>query len=386
MLDITKLLSLNIEEDSIRYHKECEKSTTGVKKGNGPVVVWNITHKCNYKCEHCYSNSGSFEEKEEMLSLEEVKRIVDELALEKVPVILLSGGEPLMRKDIFTIIEYIRDKGINVSISTNGSLIDEITAKLLKKLGVGYVGISIDGSEEINDKFRGVKGAFSSSIKAINNCKDSNQKVGLRFTLQKNNFHRVPYILSLMDEMDIKRICFYHLVPQGRGKEIQNQMLSSDETRKVMDYLYTYCKDKEINTEKEILTVDNHTDAPYLYLKLLKEDNEKANKVLELLEINGGNRSGMALVNIDWMGNVYPDQFTRFLKLGNLKNQSFQEIWHGDNRVLNSLRDRKAQLKGKCNYCKWLQICNGNLRARAYSVNEDIWSEDPGCYLMEGEI
>lgn len=384
MLDITKLLSLNIEKDSIRYDKGCNKSTTGVKEGKGPVVVWNITHKCNYKCEHCYSNSG--DSKEEFLSLKEVKRIVDELALEKVPVILLSGGEPLMRKDIFTIIQYIKEKDINVSLSTNGSLIDDTKAALLKKIGVGYVGISIDGNEEINDRFRGVKGAFSNSLRAIKSCKSVNQKVGLRFTLQKNNFKEIPYILELMEQMDIKRICFYHLVPQGRGKEIQNKMLSSYETRSVIDYLYNYCKDEEVNREKEILTVDNHADAPYLYLKLLEEDKEKAGKVLDLLKINGGNRSGMALVSIDWRGNVYPDQFSHFLKLGNLKEKSFQKIWHGDNELMHIFRNRKSILKGKCANCRWSAICNGNLRARAYSISEDIWGEDPGCYLKESEI
>lgn len=386
MLDITKILSNEIEKDSIRYSKECSHTNTGTRKGAGPVIAWNITNKCNYKCKHCYSNSD-YCNKANILTLEEIKKIIDDLKAMNVPVILLSGGEPLMREDIFEIIKIIRDKGIRVSLSTNGSLIDEKKALKLKELGVSYVGISIDGREEINDRFRGVKGAFQNSMRGIENCHKAGVKVGLRFTLQKNNYKDVPYMLGLMEKIDINRICFYHLVPSGRGKNIADSMLSHEETKETLDLLYEYSQKSILkNEKKEILTVTNHADGPYIYLKTKKDNPDKAERILNLLMRNRGNRSGIAIANIDWEGNVYPDQFSRFMNLGNLRNDSFTAIWTGENSDLQEFRNRKENLKGRCKECKWLNICNGNLRARAYNIYNDLWSDDPSCYLGDDEI
>jgi radical SAM protein with 4Fe4S-binding SPASM domain len=386
MLDITKILSNQIEKDSIRYSDECAHTNIGTKKGVGPVIVWNITNKCNYKCKHCYSDS-TYSNEASILTLEEIKKIIYDLKLMNVPVILLSGGEPLMRKDIFEIIKIIKDNGIRVSLSSNGSLIDENKALKLKELGVSYVGISIDGKEETNDSFRGIKGAFKKSLKAIENCNNVGLKVGLRFTLQKNNYNEVNYILNLMEKINVNRICFYHLVPSGRGKNIADKILSHEETRGILDLLYDYSEKSILKKEKkEILTVTNHADGPYIYLKTKEKNPDKAERILSHLMNNRGNRSGIAIANIDWEGNVYPDQFSKFLKLGNLKNQSFIDIWTGKNLELEQFRNRKSNLKGRCEKCKWLNICNGNLRARAYNINNDIWASDPACYLGDDEI
>lgn len=386
MIDITKLLSGYADEKSIRYAKSCKDATVGTKKNSGPVVAWNITNKCNYKCSHCYSNSTD-KMYEDELSLSEVKSVVDSLKEINTPVILLSGGEPLFRSDIYEVISYIKEKKINVSLSSNGSLIDKSTAFKLKDLGIGYVGISIDGNRDTNDDFRGVSGAFDNSIRAIENCKRAGVKVGLRFTLHKGNYREVPETLKMMEELDINRICFYHLVPSGRGTNLSDTMLDKSEARKTLDILYDYSKkavDQGLN--KEILTVTNHTDGPYIYLKAKREDSKLASSILEKLKRNGGNRSGSAIANIDSFGNVYPDQFSRFMKVGSVRENSFREIWTKDNESLGKLRERKKLLNSKCRNCKWLDICNGNLRARAFNVNGDIWSEDPGCYLGDEEI
>lgn len=386
MLDITKILSDEIEEDSIRYSNECTHTNIGTRKGVGPVIVWNITNKCNYKCKHCYSNSA-YSNEANILTLDEIKKIIYDLKLMNVPVILLSGGEPLMREDLFEIIKIIRDNGIKVSLSSNGSLIDENKAFKLKELGISYVGISIDGKEKTNDSFRGIQGAFKKSLRAIENCNHVGLKVGLRFTLQKDNYKEVDYILNLMEKTNVNRICFYHLVPSGRGKNIVDKILSHEETREILDLLYDYSEKSILNKEKkEILTVTNHADGPYIYLKTKENNPDKAERILNHLKKNGGNRSGIAIANIDWEGNVYPDQFSRFMKLGNLKTQSFIDIWTGENSDLQQLRNRKSNLKGRCKECKWLNICNGNFRARAYNINNDFWSSDPACYLGEDEI
>lgn len=381
MIDITKLLYKEYEEDSLRYSKGCRGEKSGARQGTGPVVAWNITQKCNYRCSHCYASSEEQDYKNE-LSFGEVKNIVDNLSDAKVPVILLSGGEPLFREDIFEIIGYIRERGIRVSLSTNGSLIDEKSAGKLKELGIGYAGISIDGREETNDSFRGVKGAFNNSMRAIENCKKAGIQPGLRFTLNSGNYREVPFVLKLMDEMDVKRICFYHLVPSGRGSGIADSMMKPHEAREVLDILYEESKKSlAAGNRKEILTVTNHADGPYIYMKAKQEDPELAEKMLEKLKRNGGNRSGIAIANIDSFGNVYPDQFSRFMKLGSLRESSFQDIWSGKNKDLEKLRDRKLYLNRRCKECSWLDICNGNLRARAYNTSGDFWAEDPGCYL-----
>lgn len=386
MIDLTKLLSdKDIENDSIRYSKDCHSSRSGVRKDMGPVVVWNITNKCNFKCKHCYSNAVGHKDKEE-LSTKEAKELIDDLASMKVPVILLSGGEPLMRDDLFEIIEYISSKGIKVSLSTNGSLITRYTAKNLKDLGISYIGISLDGTSKTNDYFRGIEGAYESIIRAIENCKEVKQKIGLRFTIQKQNYKEIKDILNLVDNMDIPRICFYHLVPSGRAKSIINDILSMDENRYVIDTLYDYVKNNLIkeNWNKEILTVANYTDGIYTYLK--EKDNSKGERILNLLKNNGGNRSGSAIANIDYKGNVYADQFFRNHIIGNIKEIPFSKIWNGDSIFLEELRDRKDKIKGRCRECKWLDICKGNLRARAYGYYGDMWEQDPSCYLTEEEI
>ncbi|MFZ5968444.1 MAG: radical SAM protein [Bacillota bacterium] len=387
MLDITKLLSGEVEHHSMRYSQDCSDTKTGIRKGFGPVIAWNITQKCNYYCKHCYSNA-SCEEDVDTLNFGEITKIIDDFEANNVPVILLSGGEPLIRNDIFDIIRYIAGKKIRISLSTNGSLIDKSTAAALKGMGISYVGISIDGTREKNDDFRGVSGAFDNTIKAIENCYHAGQKVGLRFTLQKNNYKDVPSILELMEEMKVDRICFYHLVPSGRGKDITDQMLSNEETKEVIDYLYEYSKKMiaEKKNTKEILTVANHTDGPYIYQKVKKEDPYLAEKILNMLIRNKGNRSGTAIANVDWNGTVYPDQFTRFLPIGNLKSNSFSTIWNDNQSILWQLRNRNIFLEGRCSACKWLSICNGNLRARAYHVHGDMWAPDPACYLEDDEI
>ncbi|WP_129596108.1 radical SAM/SPASM domain-containing protein [Anaerophilus nitritogenes] len=382
MLDITKLLSAYVEKDSIRYADTCSNTYTGTNKGAGPVVAWNITKRCNYSCKHCYSGSNN-QKGENELSLDEIKNIVDQLKEANTPVILLSGGEPMIREDIFSIIEYIRNKKIHVSLSTNGSLIDSKTAFSLKKLGIGYVGISMDGKKDTNDLFRGTKGAFENSIKAIENCKRAGQKVGLRFTLQKSNYKEVEDILRIMEYMDIQRICFYHLVPSGRGKEIKDQILSHKQTKEVVDIIYEYAK--KVKGKREVLTVANHADGPYIYLKTKKEDPHQAQNIYNNLLKNGGNRSGMAICNMDWQGNIYPDQFSKYLLLGNLRENTFKEIWM-KNPLLDDLRNRKEKLKGRCRSCRWLSICNGNLRARAYTIHKELWADDPACYLEDIDI
>ncbi len=384
MIDISKLLNpSNAESHSIRYSKHCKTATHGVSDTIGPVVAWNITQRCNFKCKHCYSSAIGTSHQDE-LSINEIRNIVTQFKELNVPVVLLSGGEPFVREDLNEIIHIIKEAGIKISISTNGSLITPEKAKEIKALGVSYVGISLDGIGQLNDYFRGVEGAYEGALKGIRNCRAVGQKVGLRMTLHQGNVHQVPELLKLMDQEDIDRICFYHLVPSGRGAEIAETMMTVEQARDNLEYLMDYVL-KNKDDSKEILTVTNHVDGPYLYMLAKEKNPELAETLLTKLENNKGNRSGIAIMNMDWHGNVYPDQFSRFMPLGNILESSLQSIWVEGNEALQQLRKKHTYLNERCQSCCWLSVCGGNLRARAYMTTGDLWGDDPGCYLKDDE-
>ncbi|MFZ5595601.1 MAG: radical SAM protein [Bacillota bacterium] len=388
MINISRLLfGMENFGDSLRYGSGVKGQTGGAAAGYGPVVVWNITRACNLRCRHCYSNSGGSPDADEM-STAEALNFIDDLAEFRVPVILFSGGEPLVRGDFPDLAAHAVNRGMRVTVSTNGTLIDRGMAARLKDLGAGYVGISLDGIGENNDRFRGRKGAFADALEGIRNCRDAGQKMGLRFTINRNNFKEIEDIFYLIEEEGIPRVCFYHLVYSGRGSKMIEEDISHQETREALDLIAEktarlFSKGKKV----EVLTVDNHCDAIYIYLKLLRENSPRAGEVLELLKSNGGNRSGIAIGEVDWRGDVHPDQFTRNHLLGNVRNRKFAEIWTDlSNPILAGLRNRAGLIGGRCSSCRWFSLCNGNFRARAEAVHGDFWAEDPACYLSDAEI
>jgi len=388
LISVTKLLLDDVYfGDSLRYASESRGATNGTTSGKGPVVVWNCTKTCNLSCRHCYAGSDNQRYQGE-LSTTEAYRMIDDLAAFKVPVLLFSGGEPLMRPDILDLAAYTVDRGIRATFSTNGTLITKKTAARMKEIGVGYVGISLDGVGEINDEFRGQKGAFERALKGIKNCLEVDQRVGLRFTINRHNFHQLEQILDLIERENIPRVCFYHLVYSGRGSEMVNEDVSPEETRRALDLILERAADfAKRGIKKEILTVDNHADGIYIYLKLKKTDPERAEQALRLLSRNGGNRTGIAIGEVDWFGNVHPDQFTQNYTFGNVREKPFGEIWTDlSHPILAGLKDRKPLLKGRCSTCGWLNLCNGNFRARAQAIYDDFWQEDPACYLTDEEI
>mgnify|MGYP003392553484 CR=1 FL=1 len=365
--------------DEIRYQKG--KPADSYR----PIVVWNSTRRCNLKCIHCYIDAKMMPDAGE-LTTPEAKILIDDLAVFGAPVFLFSGGEPFIREDLFELGRYAKDKGLRTVISTNGTLITDEMAKKVKDAGFSYVGISLDGLEAINDKFREQKGAFKKTLTGIRNCLANNVRVGLRFTINKHNFKDVSGIFDLIEAENIPRACFYHLVYSGRGSAMINDDLTHQEARDTMDLIFSrsqgLCK-----TNTEILTVDNHADGVYLYLQLRKKDPKKAQGVLELLRINGGNKTGIGIADVDNLGNVHPDQFWREHTFGNVKQRKFSQIWMDEsNELLRDLRKRIPLLKGKCGRCNFKDICAGNFRARAEAFYADIWQEDPACYLTEEEI
>jgi Fe-coproporphyrin III synthase len=391
MIGISKLYCGAVEpSDALRYGRHSSRLPSHLLQfsiDKKPVVVWNVTRRCNLKCVHCYAQAKDISYENE-LSTEEGKKLLDDLSDFKVPVVLFSGGEPLVRKDLPELAEYAVQKGMRAVISTNGTMITPNMARILKEIGLSYVGISIDGMEQINDRFRGVKNAFKSAVNGIRNCQDAGIKVGLRFTINKFNVKEIPSIFDMLEEMEIPRVCFYHLVYAGRGSNLVKDDLSHAEMRKTVDLIMDRTKLlHDQGKAKEVLTVDNHADGPYLYLRLLREDPEQAEKVLELLKMNEGNSSGRGIGCVSWDGEVHADQFWRHYSFGNIRNRPFSEIWMDVSEpLLGKLKDKKLYVKDRCARCKWLDICAGNFRVRAEALYGDIWAPDPACYLTDEEI
>ena len=391
MIGISKLYCGTVEpSDALRYGRMSSKLPSHLLQFSSdkrPVIVWNITKRCNLKCVHCYAHAKNMAFDSE-LSTREGKNLLDDLAEFGVPVILFSGGEPITRKDLPELAAYAVKKGMRAVISTNGTLITPEKAQTLKEIGLSYVGISLDGMEEINDRFRGVKGAFRAALEGIENCKKAGIKVGLRFTINKSNVAEISKIFNLLQEMDIPRACFYHLVYAGRGTKLVKEDLSHQESRNAVDLIMDLTKQLHDKGHiKEVLTVDNHADGPYLYLRLLKENPERAREVLELLKMNEGNSSGIGIGCISWDGEVHADQFWRHYSFGNVKDRPFSEIWTDtSDPLMKKLKEKKKHAKGRCATCRWLDICAGNFRVRSEAVTGDVWAPDPACYLTDEEI
>lgn len=391
MIGISKLYCGTVEpSDAIRYGRHSSRLPSHLLQFSAdkkPVVVWNVTRACNLHCMHCYARADESTHERE-LSGEEAAAILDDLSEFGVPVVLFSGGEPLMRPDLVELAHYAVSKGMRAVISTNGTLIDEDTAGRLRDVGLSYVGVSLDGMEEVNDCFRGRKGAFRDAMAGIRNCRNVGLKVGLRFTVSRMNVGEVPAIFDLLEEEDIPRVCFYHLVYSGRGSELMEQDLDHQETRRVVDLIMDRTRDlHERGLDKEVLTVDNHADGPYVYLRMVREGNSRASEVLELLHMNEGNSSGRGIGCISWDGSVHADQFWRHESFGNVRERPFSEIWSDlSNPLMARLKDKKPFVKGRCATCRWLDVCGGNFRVRAEAATGDLWAPDPACYLTEDEI
>lgn len=391
MIGISKLYCGTVEaSDPLRYGRNSQQLPPQLlqfSEDKRPVVVWNITRACNLNCIHCYA--GAFKGgSQKGLGKEEGLALLDDLASFEVPVILFSGGEPLLHPDLSEFVRFAVGRGMRAVISTNGTLIARDKARELKKIGVSYVGVSLDGMETVNDRFRGRAGAFHQAMAGIRNCQEAGLKVGLRFTMNQINWTEISGIFDLVEEYGLDRVCFYHLVYAGRGSEMVDRDLDCLKKREVVDLIIDRTRDlHERGREKEVLTVDNHADGPYIYLRMLQENNPRVEEALRLLKMNGGNSSGQGIGCISWDGSVYADQFWRHYSFGNVLERPFRRIWTDlSNPLMAKLKEKKNHVKGRCFRCKWLDICGGNLRVRAEAVTGDIWEADPACYLTDQEI
>jgi len=353
----------------------------------GPVVIWNLIRRCNLNCKHCYSLSADVDFPGE-LSTAEVYAAMDDLRAFGVPVLILSGGEPLLRRDIFDISRRAKDMGFYVGLSSNGTLIDAPTANRIAEVGYDYVGISLDGIGEVHDRFRREVGAYDAALNGIRLCRDKGIKVGLRFTMTEHTVASLPGLLDLVDEEDIDKFYLSHLVYAGRGNRYREDDAVHRTTREAMDMVFARCWDYvQRGLPKEFVTGNNDADGVYLLFWVRKHFPEMEAHIRAKLAAWGGNASGVNVANIDNLGNVHPDTFWWHHTLGNLRERPFSEIWPDvSDPIMAGLKARPRKITGRCGACRYFDVCGGNTRVRALQLTDDPWAEDPACYLSDGEI
>ena len=362
-----------------------------VRKPPGPVVIWNLVRRCNLTCKHCYSISADKDFAGE-LTTAEVFGVMDDLKAFKVPGLILSGGEPLLRPDIFEIANRSKALGFFTALSSNGTLIDEAMTRRVAAADFDYVGVSLDGLETVHDRFRRKQGAFAASLKAIRLCRDADLKVGVRFTLTQDNFADLPGLLKLVEDEGIDRFYFSHLNYAGRGNKNRKDDAHHQMTRQAMDLLFDTCwahtqMSSQRGLQREFTTGNNDADGVYLLHWLRRKFPEKEAHIRAKLAQWGGNASGVNVANIDNLGNVHPDTMWWHHTLGNVRERPFSAIWPDvADPLMAGLKQRPRPVKGRCATCAHLALCNGNTRVRAQQLTGDAWAEDPGCYLTDEEI
>ncbi len=397
MINLTRLWTGQEQPaDNLRYGHGHQ--APGAARERKPIVVWNITRTCNLRCIHCYSDSMATQYPGE-LDWEQMKAVVADLAAYQIPSLLLSGGEPTIHPRFLDLVNLASDSGLKLTISTNGTLITPEKATALKAANVAYVGISLDGIGEVHDQFRGKEGAFKAAVRGFRNCHEVGQKTGLRLTLTRHNVQNIEAILDFIEQEEIQRVCFYHLVPAGRGGKMQ--LLDAIESRRAIDTLIAKVEDWNLRGQnREVLTVTQPADGAYLLVRMKRENHPNLSQAERLLGWNGGgaNSSGRGIANIDTQGNVHPDQFWQEVQLGNVKKVPFSQIWDARHEpsaaVLEEIRslgalgpaERKVRMHGRCGGCRWFDLCGGGFRTRAAFANDDYFGSDPACYLSDEEI
>ena len=353
----------------------------------GPVVIWNLIRRCNLTCMHCYSLSADKDFPGEMTT-REIFRVMEDLKAFRVPVLILSGGEPLLHPDIFEISTRAKAMGFYVGLSTNGTLIDEALIDRVAEVGYDYVGISIDGLRETHDRFRRKQGSFDASMGGVRLCRERGLKVGLRFTITGDNAADLPGVLALMEEEGVDKFYLSHLNYAGRGNHNRMHDAHFRLTRAAMDRIFeeAYCAERD-GRAREFVTGNNDADGVYLLHWVRRRFPEQADHIQAKLEQWGGNASGVNIANIDNLGEVHPDTFWWHHSLGSVRRRPFSEIWQDvSDPLMAGLKQRPRTIGGRCGRCRHFAICGGNTRVRAHQITGDAWAEDPGCYLSDAEI
>ncbi len=357
-------------------------------KVSGPVIFWTLTNRCNLRCTHCYNYSGPESATEDELSTAEAMVLIDDLADMGVPLIIFTGGEPLLREDLFGLARYAAGKGIGVALSSNGTLITADSALQIQESGISYVGISLDGADaETHNRFRGSPDAFALTTAAFGHCIAAGIRCGVRVTVTQENYGELEPLIDRALHLGAVRFCLYWLVPSGRGIDAYNRLqLDRGQVTDALNLLYRKAKETDPGT-MEFLTVDAPQDAIHLLESMRREGSRDRIDAERLVaSLNGGCSAGMKVANIDHRGHVYPCQFAQSgdFFIGDIRKVPFSRIWQDEtNPVLSHFRRRPAILNGRCGACEHRILCGGGCRVRAYEKGKDFSADDPFCFIGE---
>ncbi|MBM4103275.1 MAG: radical SAM protein [Planctomycetes bacterium] len=379
MINISKLYcDKSGASDELRYPPQ---------RGLKPIVVFNCTARCNLRCVHCYSDSDCAVGTNE-LTTPQAQSFIRQVAEYACPVLLFSGGEPLLRDDIFELMTLARKLNLRIVLSTNGTLITKNIAKRLYDIGLSYAGISLDGPKEIHDQFRGQEGCFDAAMKGIETCLLAGLRTGIRCTISRQNIESVGDIFDIAEQNGVRRLCFYHLIRTGRAAAADVHPAAPHQVRDAMDEIISRTAESVYrHCTEEVLTVGNHADGPYLLLRMHREHHHQYDTAKELLLRAAGNRTGQNIAAVSWDGSVHPDQFWRNYSLGNVLDKSFGQIWDNvADPVLKILRDKDTYKAARCARCKWFDLCKGNFRCPSGAGDVSDWFNEPACYLTDDEI
>ena len=356
------------------------------RRPRGPVVIWNLIRRCNLTCKHCYSTSADTDFAGE-LSTAEVFTVLDQLHAAGVPAVILSGGEPLLRPDLFAIARRAKALGLHVSVSSNGTLLDPAIARELADCGVDYYGVSLDGLKPVHDVFRQRAGAFDDALAGIRIARDAGLRVGVRMTLTEANAADLPALVALTEDEGLDRLYVSHFNYAGRGRKHQRQDARHVATRQAMDWLFAHVWSRARQERAgDFVTGNNDADGVYLLHWVARRFPHRVDDLRARLLQWGGNATGIGVANIDNLGNVHPDTMWWQVGLGNVRERPFGEIWADRSHpLMDGLKSRPRPLEGRCAGCAHREICNGNTRVRAFAVSGNPWAEDPGCYLSDAE-
>ncbi len=390
MLSVTRLLAGTVApQDALRYGRAGTATPAHLlhyAREKKPVVVWNVTQRCNLHCAHCYSDSRDRRYPDE-LTTEQGLRLLGDLAEFGVPTVLFSGGEPLVRPDLFELAHAARELGMRTVLSSNGTLLDDEVADRAAEAGFSYVGVSIDGLARRHDKLRGKRGAFEGALDGIRAAQRAGLRTGVRFTVSALNRGDLGAIFELAERERVDRLCVYHLAYAGRGERLRRHDLEPAETREVVEEIFDRVQEQvRRGVRMEVLTVDNPVDNVLLLMRVRRTEPEREAEVEQLLRWNGGNQSGIAIACVDPQGRVHPDQFSWHRTVGDVREQRFGEVWTDRNPALRPYRQRPRPVRGRCEGCRFFELCNGGLRVRAESATGDPTAPDPACYLTDEEI
>ena len=339
------------------------------------LIVWNFTNACNLKCKHCYQSAGtsSFDE----LTTEEALEAVDKMADAGVAYIAFSGGEPLVRKDLFDVIDRIREREMAFSLATNGTLLTKKIVKKLKEYNCLYIQISLDGAKRwTHDSFRGGK-SFMRVINGIKNAVESGITVGVATTVTKFNYNEVYDIIELAEELGVNIFMYYNFIPTGRGKDIVNLDISPEERERLLRYMASQIGKRKISL---LSTAPQYSRISIacgsLSLTHFDTIGPQSKDLAFLAEFVGGCGTGRLYCALQPNGDITPCVFIPIV-LGNIRKDDLLNIWH-DSEVLKKIRARDEFIG--CSNCKYINICGG-CRARAYSYFGDLQGPDPGCII-----